>query len=70
MLTTSQSNRHKSIADRWSGEPCTLDGEPAKIAGRLCQCATVAPLNPCLPSYHWSWECVGRTMTNSRAFFS
>lgn len=25
----------KSLANRWAGEPCHLDGVPAKIVGRL-----------------------------------
>ena len=47
----------------------TLDGEPARIVGRLNPFATVAQVKGPL-ALEWSWEAVKRIMDNDRKFSS
>jgi hypothetical protein len=59
----------QELADKWTGEPCTLDGKPARIQGRLNEFATVATL-PDGPAYQWAWETVDRIMKAAGNFKS
>ncbi len=58
------------IADQWSGRPCTLDGQPAKITGRLQTFATVSCLTPYGPAVEFAWETVQRVMVSGGEFSS
>ena len=58
----------KEIAKQFTGESCYLDGAPAKVTGRLNAFATIAPLNPALPSVEYSWHTVNRIMRKDRYF--
>ena len=60
----------QSLANNWSGSPCTLDGRPAKITGRLNPFATVASLDPSYPAAEFSWEAVNRVMWTDAKFVS
>jgi|TARA_Y100000310_G_scaffold197133_1_gene197209 hypothetical protein len=60
----------QALADRFAGEPCTLDGEPAKIVGRQCKFATVATLRPSGPTAQFSWQTVQRRMVVGGRRFS
>lgn len=57
----------KQIADRYSGQGCTLNGEPAKITGRLNSRATVASLTTAT-SVEFSWAAVARIMADGGNF--
>jgi hypothetical protein len=61
--------QRKAIADRFSGRACLLDGETAKIEGRLNNFATVARLDN-KGSVEFSWNAVERIMTSTMAFRS
>jgi hypothetical protein len=62
------------IADRWTGENCTLvilDQEfPSKIIGRQLKFALVAPLNSYVPPVEFTWEAVDRIMAGDKRFMS
>lgn len=60
------------IADRWAGEPCTLDGKPAKVVGRLRRFAEVASLDRHAgdKAVSFAWSTVDRIMSADRAFRS
>ena len=55
------------IANRWSGEKCQLDGETAKVTGRLNECATIASLES-ENSDDYSWDAVERIMNGDQLF--
>lgn len=59
----------RAIADRWAGEPCYLDGAPAKITGRLNAYGTVAPLDVGLGKVEHSWHTINRVMRERGGFF-
>ena len=50
------------IANRYAGKRCYLNGAPAKIIGRLCAQAWIAPLNTALAPVQYSWHTVQRVM--------
>ena len=60
---------HAAIAERYAGEPCTLDNRPAKIVGQLLRFPRVATLD-CACECEISWELVERVMSTTRQFRS
>ena len=42
-----------ALANKWSGTPCTLDGVPARISGRLDVMATILTKHRAIS---WSWR--------------
>ena len=56
------------LANQWTGKACELDGQPARIVGRLLPFAKIAPDNPNLSSVEYSWETVNRIMRTTQAF--
>lgn len=61
--------QNRAYADRWAGEPCQLNGQPAKILGRYCAFATIAQLEEGL-DVEFSWTAVNRIMLSTRQFRS
>ena len=59
----------RKLAERWAGEACTINGEPARITGRLEAFATVATLDPDGPAVPYSWHTVARVMSEHRGAF-
>jgi hypothetical protein len=62
-----------ALANKWSGSPCTLDGVPGTIWGRLDVMATILTEHR---SISWSWRDVdiimrynGRRFTSDRPAF-
>ena len=51
----------QEIADQWAGESCWLDGQRAKVCGRLNQFATIAVL-PDGYSCEFTWGQVDNVM--------
>ena len=60
----------KTSAEKYAGEICTLDGEPARIVGRLLPFATVRTIRDGGPSFDYAWETVARVMENGGIFHS
>ena len=60
----------KTSAEKYAGEICTLDGEPARIVGRLLPFATVRTIRDGGPSFDYAWETVARVMENGGKFHS
>ena len=52
----------QELANQWAGGACTLDGEPARVTGRLNRFATVKTIDPSGPIVEFSWEAVDRMM--------
>lgn len=67
-LATLSPSRRSEIGNRWSGEPCKLNGQPAKIIGRFNEFLRVATLDPAGPAVEWSWETIDRVMSTTREF--
>jgi hypothetical protein len=59
----------KSLADKWAGSDCMLDGKPASICGRLLDFAIIRQY-PNGGDYQWAWETVDRIMSNGGNFRS
>lgn len=59
----------EEIAEQYTGKECTLDGQPAKIVGRLNAYATVAPLDDKHPAVEFAWPTVKRVMENKEGKF-
>lgn len=57
-----------AIAERWAGEPCTLNGRPAKITGSAHDAGSVGTLDPTGPKAQWSWPAIDRIMQSDREF--
>ena len=55
--------------DKYAGAVCTLDGKPAKIAGRLLPFAKVAQIDSAL-EVEFSWSTVDRIMQAGGEFRS
>jgi len=51
----------KSYAEEYSGQACTLEGEPAKITGRFNQFATVGQIDGPL-AVEFRWDTIRRVM--------
>jgi len=60
----------KTSAEKYAGEICTLDGEPARIVGRLLPFATVRTIRDGGPAFEYAWETVARVMENGGKFHS
>ena len=60
----------KTSAEKYAGEICTLDGEPARIVGRLLHFATVRTIRDGGPAFEYAWETVARVMENGGKFHS
>ena len=60
-------NQRAAIAEEWTAQPCTLNGKPAKITGRLNEFATVGALQGWMAS-EFSWEAVARIMAKGGNF--
>jgi len=60
--------QHRAIAEKWVGEPCTLNGKPATVNGRKLRFPVVAADDG--ESYEWSWEAVDRIMKKDGKFSS
>jgi len=60
----------QELANQWTGETCTLDGEPARVTGRLNRFATVKTIDPSGPIVEFSWEAVDRMMQVGGYFHS
>lgn len=58
----------QNIADKWAGEPCTLNGMPATITGRLLAFGRVRPLDTRFGGVEYSWETIDRIMDKGGAF--
>lgn len=56
------------IADKWAGESCLLNGELAKVVGRVNGFATISPLDPEIGTASYSWHTVDRIMNDDRKF--
>ena len=65
----SDAARTDTLANRWAGERCYLDGRPAKITGRLNPVATVAVL-PDGPTCEFFWGHVDKVKRNNQQFDS
>ncbi|MFA5158563.1 MAG: hypothetical protein WC451_05275 [Patescibacteria group bacterium] len=59
----------KQMAEKWTGEKCTLDGKPARVLGRLNNFATIAQIPDGLKA-DWCWDIVDRIMTAGGNFKS
>ena len=59
---------NQDIANYWAGEPCTLDGVPAKVIGRLNKFATIATYDT-NSACEFSWFAVKRVMENEGGHF-
>jgi hypothetical protein len=57
------------IAERFSCAPCTLNGQEAKISGRLMKYAVIAPYDMRYACVEFSWEAVERIMTDGNGAF-
>ncbi len=57
----------RAIADQYAGDDCTLNGEPARILGRLLPFARIRSDSQ---EVEYAWETVALVMTTSRAFRS
>ena len=66
-MNFSESDR-KHIADQYAGQECYLDGQKAKISGRLDQFATVATLDGSRQVV-FAWPAVARIMETAGAEF-
>lgn len=53
---------HQEIADRWAGEACTLNGEPAKVQGRKLPYGVVAPLDAAFGGVEFAWQTIDDVM--------
>lgn len=60
-------NERTTIADKWAGEPCLLNGQRAKIIGRRLRFGLVAELDSPY-SVEYSWDCIDRIMSTTRCF--
>lgn len=64
---------NKAIADEYAGRECTLNGQPARITGRLHRFATIhtkRELGADSPaSAEYPWETVRRIMENNGGRF-
>lgn len=58
----------KTSAEKYAGEICTLDGEPARIVGRLLPFAIVRTIRDGGPAFEYAWETVARVMENGGNF--
>lgn len=60
------------FADRWTGEPCTLDSRPAVVVGRLLRFAEIHSLDRRAGDQvvSFAWSTVDRIMSTHRAFRS
>ena len=56
------------IAEKYAGEDCFLDDEPAVVQGRLLKFAEVKSLTSSKEAT-FSWEAVERVMTNNNRRF-
>ena len=59
----------QQIADKYAGQPCTLNGKPAKIMGRLEPFALVGQLPQGL-AVEFAWETVDYVMTERDGAFN
>jgi hypothetical protein len=57
----------QAIADRWTGERCTLNGLPAKITGRLLKFGFVSPFDDNYAA-EFPWETIDRVMAKGGKF--
>jgi hypothetical protein len=51
----------KTLAEKYAGANCTLDGRPATICGRLLDYAIIRQL-PNGGDFQWAWGTVARVM--------
>ena len=51
----------RTLADQYTAQDCTLDGQPAIISGRLCDCAYICLLGS-MGRVAFSWYTVDRIM--------
>ena len=56
------------LADKYTGQRCQLDGQEARIVGRLNDFATIATLDGTDIHGEWSWEAVDRIMSTTKEF--
>lgn len=56
------------IADKHTGQRCRLNGQEAKVVGRLNDFATIATLGDTGLYSEWSWEAVDRIMSTTKEF--
>lgn len=57
----------RAVAEKWSGEDCTLNGKPARVTGRLEPFASVRG-DDGITLAVYSWEAVSRVMESNRKF--
>jgi hypothetical protein len=60
---------YKTIAQKWSGQRCTLDGKDAIISGRLQKFGRVSTLDG-KQSYEWCWQTIDGIMSRDQKFHS
>ena len=60
----------KSIAEKFSGEYCKLDGQVAIVCGRLNNWATISSIDEPSKSVEFSWPAVRVVMANGGNFKS
>lgn len=60
----------QEIKDKWAGQECFLNGEKAKVTGRLLQFGRISPLNPEIGSVEFCWETIDRIMKKDKKFNS
>lgn len=58
------------IANKWTGHACLLDGQQARITGRLNDFASIAPLDPRIGCVEYTWDGVNEIMEGDRRFRS
>ncbi len=59
----------RDVADKWAGELCTLQGEPARVVGRLDRFATVRTIRDSGPRAEYAWEIVDIIMSRRNGRF-
>jgi hypothetical protein len=58
----------QELANQWVGETCTLDGEPAKVVGRLHPFGAVSTLDYRGQRVEFCWETIDRIMRKDGQF--
>ena len=59
---------HQKIADKWTSQLCTLDGQMAIVCGRLNNFASIRSIDEPWKYAQFSWIAVDRIMNKDKAF--
>lgn len=70
MISKHAKRTRSVIAERWTCAECKLDGELARVTGRLNDFATIASLVDASKSADFAWSTVDRIMSTSKEFHS